>query len=105
MIKGKGIDEIRLFFRLSNATFEFAAKFRSAMGQIVVESEMEKLHKIALTEVEKENPDIEKLDELLQEMEVLAALNAAKSIQKKHSDIAKKYPKGGISANQIKKEI
>ena len=68
----KHISVLRTIFRASNVAFNFSNSIQSACGGIVVISEMQKLHKIALEEIEKENPDLSKMHELLEEMENLA---------------------------------
>jgi len=68
----KHIYALRTFFRVSNAAFDFSNSVQSACGGTVVTNEMHELHKIALEEIEKENPDLSKMDELLEEMENLA---------------------------------
>ena len=78
--------QLRIFFRASNAVFDFANSIQSAFNTIVEPNKMQQLHKIALEEIEKENPDLSKIDNLLAEMESLAELNSLPN---------PKFPKGG----------
>ena len=82
----KNISQLRTFFRVSNAVFDFTSKINYAFNGVVTTNKMQELHKIALEEIEKENPDLLKIDNLLAEMEKLAEINS----QPKH-----KFPKGG----------
>jgi hypothetical protein len=69
------IQELRTFFRVSNATFDFLNSIKLAFKGKVIPNKMHQLHKIALEEIEKENPDLIKMDNLLAEMESLADSN------------------------------
>jgi hypothetical protein len=82
----KKIKTLRTFFRVSNAAFEFQNSILAFSGHIVP-TKMQQLHKMALEEIEKECPDLSKIDNLLAEMENLAELN---------SQPKPKFPKGGI---------
>jgi hypothetical protein len=71
----KKISQLRTFFRVSNATFDFANAIQSSVNGIIAPNKMQQLHKLALMEIEKENPDFSKIDNLLSEMQSLAELN------------------------------
>jgi hypothetical protein len=71
----KKISQLRTFFRVSNATFDFANDIQSSVNGIIAPNKMQQLHKLALMEIEKENPDFSKIDNLLSEMQSLAELN------------------------------
>jgi hypothetical protein len=72
----KKISQLRTFFRVSNAAFDFTNAIQSAFNGIVTPTKMQQLHKIALEEIEKENPDLSKIDNYLAEMERLAEFNS-----------------------------
>ena len=71
----KKISQLRTFFRVSNAAFDFANAIQSSVNGIIAPNKMQQLHKLALMEIEKENPDFSKIDNLLSEMQSLAELN------------------------------
>lgn len=71
----KKISQLRTFFRVSNATFDFVNAIQSSVNGIIAPNKMQQLHKLALMEIEKENPDFSKIDNLLSEMQSLAELN------------------------------
>ena len=73
---GERISQLRTFCRVSNAAFDFTNAIQSAFNGIVTPNEMQQLHKLALEEIEKENPDLFKIDNLLAEMEKLAEVNS-----------------------------
>lgn len=77
--KNKQIETLRTVFRISVAAFEFAHKVASATGKYMATPNMETLHRIALSELEKENPNMQYVDSLLGKMEELATQNAAKN--------------------------
>jgi len=81
----KKISQLRTFFRVSNAAFDFANAIQLAFNKINIPNKMQKLHKLALEEIEKENPDLSKIDKLLAEMEKLA-----------NSQPKLDFPKGGV---------
>ena len=83
----KKIKTLRTFFRVSNAVFDFTSAIQSAFNGIVSSNKMHQLHKIALNEIEKENPDLSLIDNLLAEMEKTAELNGQPK---------PKIPKGGV---------
>ena len=83
----KKILQLRTFFRVSNAVFECANSIQSICNVIALPNKMQQLHKIALDEIEKENPDLSKIDNLLAEMESLAEENSLPN---------PKFPKGGV---------
>ena len=66
--------QLRKFFQVTNATYNFINSVELACGRPVATSKMQQLHKEALEEIEKENPDLVKIDSLLEEMECLAEL-------------------------------
>ena len=72
----KQIETLRTVFRISTAAFVFAHKVAEATGKYMVTQPMETLHWLALEELEKENPDMQKVDYLLAQMEELATQNA-----------------------------
>ena len=67
----KSINTLRTFFRLSNAVFNFQNNVQLITIGYISKTKMQQLHEIALEEIEKENPDLNKIDRLLQEMELL----------------------------------
>lgn len=71
-IMDKKIKTLRTFFRVSNAAFEFQNSIQLAFSGHIVPSKMRQLHKLALVEIEKENPDLSLIDKLLVEMESTA---------------------------------
>ena len=71
----KKIETLRTFFRVSNALFESRNSFQLAISGYTSLSKMHQLHKIALNEIEKENPDLSLIDNLLAEMEITAEQN------------------------------
>lgn len=83
----KKISQLRTFFRVSNAAFDFTNAIQSAFNGSVTPTKMQQLHKLALEEIEKENPDLSKIHNLLAEMEGLAELN---------SQHKPNFPKGGV---------
>ena len=75
--QAKRIEQLRIFFRISNAAFDFKNTMQSIFNMERSPSRMEQLHKMALQEIEKENPDLSgTIDALLAEMESLAELNS-----------------------------
>lgn len=75
---------MRTFFRISTGAFAFAHIVANASGKKISPSDiapMETLHLKALEELEKPNPDINKIDELLLEMENQAVINSKKNEQ------------------------
>jgi hypothetical protein len=72
----KKISQLRTFFRVSNAAFDFTNAIQSAFNGTVATNKMQQLHKLALEEIEKEIPDLSKIDNLLAEMENLAEVNS-----------------------------
>ena len=69
------IQQLRTFFRVTNAVFDFKNSIQSIFNPSVTHNNMQILHRIALVEIEKENPNMELIDKLLQEMENLAEIN------------------------------
>lgn len=77
----KKLDTIKKFFLISNAAFEYTKFISGVLGNnvIIKPTHMSELHKLALVELEKENPSIDYLDSLLKQMENLAEENSAKN--------------------------
>lgn len=69
------IDAIRTFFKISVAAFDMRNTIVEAIGQTVTPSVMETLHRLALNESMKDNPDMEFIDNALLRMEELAEIN------------------------------
>lgn len=88
------IKALKTFFRVSTAAFEFQNSIQLAFSGHIVANEMQQLHKMALVEIEKENPNLLIIDSLLAEME-----DVANKINPKPN-----YPKGGISFDNINKK-
>jgi len=78
---------LRIYFRASNAAYRFADAIRSLNEKVIFPNKMQSLHKIALIEIEKENPDMNVIDALLLQMKELA---------KKNSEPKPNFEKGGI---------
>jgi len=79
------IEVLRTFFRISNAAFDFQNSIQLAIGGHITPNKMQQLHKLALVEVEKENPDLSLIDSFLLEMERLAEINKNKKPLRKDS--------------------
>ncbi len=86
-VMDKKINHLRTFFRVSNIAFDCVMAMRVAFGGKSIVSPMHQLHKLALIEIEKENPDLSIIDNLLEEMEKLAESN---------SQPKPNFPKGGV---------
>lgn len=71
----KHITQLRIFFRTSNASFDFVRAVMSAFGHPSPPSYIESLHRLALVEIEKESPDMALIDQLLAQMESAAEEN------------------------------
>ena len=82
----KKIKTLRTFFRVSNAVFEFQNSIQLAFSGHIVPNKVHQLHKLALVEIEKENPGLSLIDKLLAEMESTAEQMNPKP----------KFPKGGV---------
>lgn len=80
------IKTLRTFFRVSNAAFEFQNSIQLAFSGHIVPTKMQQLHKMALVEIEKENPDLSLIEKLLADME-----NTAEQMKQKPNS-----PKGGV---------
>ena len=63
---------LRTFFSISNAIFDIEKIVQLHLNGIIIPKKMQYLHKLAMEELEKENPDLEIIDKLLAEMENLA---------------------------------
>jgi hypothetical protein len=77
----KKIETLRSFFKISNAAFNFA-EIVYAIGP----NKMQELHKMAMTELAKDKPDLFIIDDLLLQMEEQANKNKHKL----------NFPKGGF---------
>lgn len=75
------IKTLKTFFRISNAVFEFVGKVTMIAngGKLMPENHMYILHRDALVEIEKENPNMQYIDMLLAQMEEIATQNAEKN--------------------------
>lgn len=73
------ITSIRRFFKISNAAFEMQQTIAEAFGKRVPRSYMHSLHKIALIEINKKDPNMELINKLLIEMENEAEKNNSKN--------------------------
>lgn len=80
-------EELRKFFRISNATFDCVAIMCNAFGGKYIVTPMHQLHKLALEEAEKEEPDMILIDKYLEQMQLLAQRN---------SEPKPDFPKGSI---------
>ena len=63
---------LRTFFSISNEIFDIEKIVQLHLNGIIIPKKMQYLHKLAMEELEKENPDLEIIDKLLAEMENLA---------------------------------
>ena len=63
---------LRTFFSILNAIFDIEKIVQLHLNGIIIPKKMQYLHKLAMEELEKENPDLEIIDKLLAEMENLA---------------------------------
>lgn len=72
----KQIKQLRTFFRITNAAFDFTNVISQQVSKAIYPSKMQQLHKLALLEVEKENPNPSTIDALLKQMEDLAEFNS-----------------------------
>ena len=79
--------QLKTFFKISNAAFESKNSIQSAFNVNITPNKMQQLHRLAFEEIEKENPDLLIIDNLLAEMENLAELN---------SQPKPNFPKGGV---------
>ena len=92
----KQITALRKFFRISTAAMEFAdevSKSYSGPGLDEKWLAMLALHKQALAEVEKENPDADTVERLLEKMENTAVQTVPK------------FPPGGISYGWLPNDL
>lgn len=78
---------------MSNAAFAFADTVKAMIGQNTEPDAIQVMHKRALNELEKENPDMELIDSILSEMEAQARLN------KRVNAPTHKFPSGGVIAS------
>jgi hypothetical protein len=72
----KRLSHLRTFLTISNAAFDFINSIHLAFNRPIPPNKMQELHKLALKEIEKESPDLSKIDYFLAEMESLAAANS-----------------------------
>lgn len=84
------IDTLRKFFTISVAAFEMQHTISTAFGFKGHKSNMHMLHLKAKKEIEKEQPNFNKIDALLEMMEDCADLN---NMERSMPD---KFIKGGI---------
>ena len=71
----KSINNLRKFFKISTAAFEFQERIVSILGMFNSRSHMHLLHIAALKELNKDNPDLGLIDALLAEMERITKKN------------------------------
>ena len=71
----KAHKSLKQFFTVTNAAFTMMHSVSAAFGHIPHPTAMEMLHRMALTELEKEEPNAALLDGLLFQMEQLAEQN------------------------------
>jgi hypothetical protein len=69
------IKALRIFFRISNAAFECYNSIMCELSGYIAPTKMQQLHKMALSEIEKENPDLTIIDKLLAEMAKIVEIN------------------------------
>ena len=69
------VKKLITFFTVSNAAFDFIDKITILATGESKPDQMRDLHRQALTELEKENPDFTLIDRLLEQMENEAELN------------------------------
>ena len=81
------ITQLRTFFRVSNAAIECISSIHKAFGSICSISKIDQLHKLALEEIEKENPNLSLIDLFLEQIEI--------EIEKKNQP-KPDYPKGSL---------
>lgn len=65
------LKNLKMFFIISNASFDLMDAISIETKGYVSFSKMKSLHRIALEELSKDEPNIEKIDRLLFEMEQL----------------------------------
>lgn len=71
----KTLKALRTFFRISNIAFETVNAIVVAVGGVEKISPMHNLHRIALKEIEREQPNMEFIYHLMDLMEVEAKKN------------------------------
>lgn len=81
-MENEHIETLKLFFTISNAAFEFQRTTMAALGHVPHPTAMEMLHKMALQELDKPEPNAALLDGLLFQMEQLAEQNKRDSEEK-----------------------
>jgi hypothetical protein len=91
------IKKLRTFFIISNAAFELYNSIQLSFSGHIAPSKMHQLHKMALVEIEKENPDLSLIDKLLSKMESTAdkLLSETESTAEKMKPESN-FPKGGV---------
>jgi hypothetical protein len=82
-MENQQIQTLKRFFKISTAAFDFKNTIITAFGKTPHPTTMELLHRIALKELERDNPNPEVLDELLFQMQLLAEQNKRDSEKNK----------------------
>lgn len=67
----KIIKNLRLFFKTTNAAFSVLNAVKEFNNQILAPSKIHQLHKMGLEEIEKEEPDMIKINSIIREIESL----------------------------------
>ena len=91
----KKISQLKTFFRISNAAFDFANVIQKEFSGVAKITEMQLLHRLALEEIELESPSLQVIDNLLAKIEQLAS-NSAR-LSKDLNWTEPKEPTQGIS--------
>lgn len=81
------ISILRKVLKTTNAAFAFTDAVNEAFGNGVKPCRMKELHKLALLEIEKDSPNMGRMDELFAEMEIVADENSMS---------LPNFPSGGI---------
>jgi hypothetical protein len=66
------IKSLRIFFAISNAVFICMETVEKVYGRISIPSHMHVLYNLAKDEIDKENPDMEKMDYLIMAIQLEA---------------------------------
>lgn len=69
------LKKLKQFFIISNSIFNTVNAIQLTLNGYINTNKMQQLHKIALEELNKEKPDLLKIDFLLSEMELLTKNN------------------------------
>jgi phosphoserine phosphatase len=83
-MENQQIQTLKLLFKISTAAFDFKNTIITALGKTPQTTTMELLHRIALKELERDNPNAAFLDGLLFHMEQLAEHDKRESEKKFH---------------------